>query len=127
MKNLILAILVPLIFMSCSTKNIDSETFIKLTKLVDSGKYETALPIFDSLSTIYDDKNLKAAHVRSLVLYGNYLMYESDFPPKVKYPGALKQYKQALQIDPNNTEARENAKLITSIYSQMGREIPEQN
>ncbi len=43
---------------------------------------------------------------------------------KVKYPRALRLYREALKLDPNNKEAKANKKMIEDIYRSMGRPIP---
>ncbi len=114
-----------LILMSCSEKKVDANSLSKVNQLVENGKYEEALTLLTPLSNDFpNDENLKATQVRTLILYGNYLMFDSPLPPKEKYPGALKQYRSALEIDPTNSEANENIQMITSIYKSMGREIP---
>ncbi len=54
----------------------------------------------------------------------NYLMYEANLSPKKKYKPALKRYNRVLELDPNNTEAKDNKKQIEDIYQSMGKPIP---
>lgn len=48
----------------------------------------------------------------------------SDKPSHVKYPGALKLFREAAKADPTNQEAKDGADMIVSIYKQMGKPIP---
>lgn len=48
----------------------------------------------------------------------------SDEPPRVKYPNALKYYREAAKTDPNNEKAKQNVDLIVGIYKQMGKTPP---
>ena len=41
-----------------------------------------------------------------------------------KYEAAFPVYERVLALDPNNREAKTNAKLIEDIYRSMGRPIP---
>jgi hypothetical protein len=43
---------------------------------------------------------------------------------KVKYPKALRLYREVLQTDPKNKEAKENKERIEMIYRSMGKPIP---
>lgn len=70
------------------------------------------------------DANLKKKYVQATVDFGTATMMSGDLTPKVKYPGALKLYREALKVDPKNKVALENKKMIEDIYRSMGREIP---
>ncbi|MBS1705952.1 MAG: hypothetical protein JST40_08765 [Armatimonadetes bacterium] len=70
------------------------------------------------------DAKLKSAYVKATVTFGTTTMNSPTLTPKDKYPKALKLYREALKVDPNNKEAKNNAELIESIYKQMGRPIP---
>lgn len=54
----------------------------------------------------------------------NYLMFEANLSPKKKYKPALQRYNRVLEIDPGNSEAKENKKQIEDIYTSMGMPIP---
>jgi hypothetical protein len=61
--------------------------------------------------------------VRATVAYATAVMNGSG-PPRVKYGKALDLYNEALKLDHNNEEAKNNRDLILSIYKQMGRTPP---
>ena len=44
--------------------------------------------------------------------------------PRQKYPESLQLYEDALKLDPKNSEAEENKKLILDIYKSMGKTPP---
>ncbi|HVT14486.1 MAG TPA: hypothetical protein VHE55_19655 [Fimbriimonadaceae bacterium] len=48
----------------------------------------------------------------------------SDEPPRVKYPNALKYYREAAKTDPTNEKAKQNVDLIVGIYKQMRKTPP---
>jgi tetratricopeptide (TPR) repeat protein len=52
-------------------------------------------------------------------------MLDPAVPPREKYPQALKMFREALQLDPNNALAKDGIKLIEDIYKSMGRPVPE--
>jgi len=43
---------------------------------------------------------------------------------KIRYRQALRLYRDVLKVDPTNFEAKNNSKLIISIYKQLGKPIP---
>jgi len=49
---------------------------------------------------------------------------QSDSPPNVKYPAALKLYREVAKIDPQNSHATYWVKQITDIYASMGKQPP---
>ncbi len=54
----------------------------------------------------------------------NYLMFEANLSPRKKYKPALQRYRRVLELDPGNSEAKENKKQIEDIYQSMGMPIP---
>lgn len=70
------------------------------------------------------DRKLKANFVKATVELGTTVMMSPLLSPKEKYPRALRLYREALQLDPQNKEALNNKKLIENIYQQMGRPVP---
>jgi hypothetical protein len=70
-----------------------------------------------------DDKS-KAGFVKATVELATATMNSPELAPREKYPQALKLYKEALALDPDNKEALENKKMIEDIYKSMGREVP---
>jgi tetratricopeptide (TPR) repeat protein len=71
----------------------------------------------------------KDPKVRSnFVAAGNRLatrtMTADSLPPRMKYPTALRLYREVLKVEPKNYEAKNNSEMIISIYKSMGRPIP---
>lgn len=54
----------------------------------------------------------------------NYLMFEANLSPKKKYKPALQRYRRVLELDPGNSEAKENKQQIEDIYQSMGMPVP---
>ena len=47
-----------------------------------------------------------------------------DGPPNVKYPGALKLYREVLKTDATNSHAQKEIKLMEDIYASLGKPVP---
>jgi tetratricopeptide (TPR) repeat protein len=91
----------------------------KLAKLEKS--YKETKAAYLKLKT---DEPKKKAYVAATVKLATATMHSPILGAKVKYPKALRLYREALTIDPHNKEAAGNKQLIVDIYKQMGREIP---
>ncbi len=68
-----------------------------------------------------DKKRLAAAYAGR----GFSRMYDDKAGQRVRYRMALKDFRVALQNDPNNDKAKTNKKKIEDIYASMGRPVPE--
>lgn len=55
---------------------------------------------------------------------GTIHMNDGAAPPRLKYRAALKDFRQALQLDPANTTAKQGKQLIEQIYQSLGRPVP---
>ena len=110
----------------CGEKKADPAKIEEANKLIASKDFDKGIPMIDDMAkSSPSDEMVKKAQVSAHMQYANYFMYESSLPPKEKYPSALKQYRFVAEIDPTNTEAKQNINLIEGIYSQMGRPIPQ--
>jgi tetratricopeptide (TPR) repeat protein len=124
-RVLVLSALYVLLVAGCAEKKADPAKIDEATKLITGKQFEKGIAILDNLAkSSPNDEVLKKTLVDAHVQYGNYFMYESTFPPKEKYPSALRQYRIVAELDPKNVEAKQNISLIEGIYSQMGRTIP---
>ena len=70
------------------------------------------------------DKTVRAKFVAAADRYATAMMVESTLPPRLRYPGALRIYREVLKVDPKNAEARNNSKMIVDVYKSMGRPVP---
>jgi len=71
------------------------------------------------------DATAKQKYVAATVKLGTADMSSDALDRKVKYKKALQLYREALKVDPNNVEAKNNKQLIESIYKSMGRPVPQ--
>jgi hypothetical protein len=70
------------------------------------------------------DAKLKAEVAEANYQVGFVMMNDANLPPRVKYPGALKKYRRALELNPKHAQAATQKKTIEDIYRSMGREVP---
>jgi hypothetical protein len=70
------------------------------------------------------DKKVRTAFVVAADRYATAMMVESTLPPRMRYPGALRIYREVLKVDPKNSEALNNSKMIVDVYKSMGRPVP---
>jgi hypothetical protein len=70
------------------------------------------------------DVAAKKNYAAALTEYGEVMMLDETIPPRTRYPEALKLYRKALVVDPTNTKAKENLKMIEDVYKKMGKEVP---
>jgi tetratricopeptide (TPR) repeat protein len=94
----------------------EKATLAKLTKEQTSAKAAFAKKPKDA--------KVKKAYVDSTVKLATASMVSPALSPREKYPTALKYYREALKVDPNNKEAKNNSEMIISIYKSMGRPVP---
>ncbi len=71
------------------------------------------------------DAGAKKAYIASALKLANDTMVSPPLAPRVKYPKAIRLYREVLKVDPKNKEALKNKKLIEDIYKSMGRPVPQ--
>jgi tetratricopeptide (TPR) repeat protein len=100
---------------------------------VDKAKKQIAAKQYDEaiagLEASYKS-NPKSAEVKktlaeAYLAKGDSMMYNESLPPRMKYPGALKAYRQVLVYDKENKKAQSGINTIEGIYKSMGRPIPQ--
>jgi hypothetical protein len=71
-----------------------------------------------------NDPGARSFFVRAGDRFATATMTSNVLAPRVKYPKALRLYREVLKVDPHNREAMANAKLIEDVYRSMHRPIP---
>ena len=95
-------------------------------KLSKDGKHEEAIAALEAgMKKAPKNAALKPALSEAHTAYGESLMLNKDLPPFRKYPGALKQFRKAVEYDPKNQKAKEHIATIEGIYKSMGRPVPQ--
>lgn len=87
----------------------------EMTKAADDAEAK-----FQKSKSDYDKKEC----IQKQLAAANYLMFEANLSPKKKYKPALQRYRRVLELDPGNSEAKENKQQIEDIYQSMGMPIP---
>jgi tetratricopeptide (TPR) repeat protein len=126
MKYALIAVTVAVLAAGCSEPKADAGKLQHALALVDSGYYQQGL---DELAAVAksspNDPALKTSLIAAHMKFGHFYMFNDTLSPKIKYPNALRQYREVLKLDPNVQEAKDNAQQIIDIYKMMGREVPE--
>lgn len=95
-------------------------------KLTKDGKHEEAIAALEAeMKKAPKNAALKPALSEAHTAYGESLMFNKDLPPFRKYPGALRQFRKAVEYDPKNQKAKEHIATIEGIYKSMGRPVPQ--
>jgi hypothetical protein len=69
------------------------------------------------------DAKLKAEVAEANYQVGHTMMYNDSLPPRIKYRGALKLFRRAMELNPKHAQAAADRKQIEDIYKQMGMPI----
>ena len=127
MKNFLMLLSVALLF-GCSEPKVDVDKMNHANAQINRGEYEDGIKTLDEMGKKSpSDPALKQSRVQAHMKYATFFMYNDSLPPKVKYPTALKHYREVLKLDPSNADAKEQAQMIVDIYKSMGREVPAEN
>lgn len=90
------------------------------------GKFEQAISALEAEHKAKPkDDEVRLALADAKLQYGESVMNDRQLPPFRKYPTALRQFRQVLELDKNNKKAQSNIALIEGIYKQMGRPVPQ--
>ena len=125
MKYALPLIAVLFLMMGCTEQKADATKLSHANALVNTGNYEEGIKALDEIAKASpNDPALRQSLLSAHMKFGHFYMFNDTLPPKVKYPGALHQYREVLKIDPNNQDAKDNAQQIIDIYKMMGRDVP---
>jgi tetratricopeptide (TPR) repeat protein len=94
-------------------------------KKIADKKYDEAIA---QLETAYKSKpsgDVKKALADAYMAKADAFMADQNSPPRVKYPTALRSYREVLKYDSNNQKAKQNIAQIEGIYKSMGRPVPQ--
>ena len=69
--------------------------------------------------------DVKKALVEANMAKADFFMNDPGTPPRVKYPTALKAYREVLKYEKDNGKAKQNIATIEGIYKSMGRPVPQ--
>jgi tetratricopeptide (TPR) repeat protein len=125
MKFSMIVLTAAALLIGCSEPKADAEKLNHANALVNTGNFEEGVKALDEMAkTSPNDAALKQSLITAHLKYGHFFLMNDTLAPKVKYPNALKHYREVLKLDPNNQDAKDNAQQIVDIYKMMGREVP---
>ncbi len=125
MKFTLIVLTAAALLIGCSEPKADAEKLNHANALVNTGNFEEGVKALDEMAkTSPNDAALKQSLITGHLKYGHFFLMNDTLAPKVKYPNALKHYREVLKLDPNNQDAKDNAQQIVDIYKMMGREVP---
>ncbi|WP_321473865.1 tetratricopeptide repeat protein [uncultured Paludibaculum sp.] len=119
-KTVLMTLVAAACLLAANPKVTEAEAKVK------AGKFEEAFALLDPLHKANPkdaevNKVLAEAHLK----YGDSFMYNESLPPRQKYRPALKQYREVLNYDAANKDAKTKIGMIEGIYKQMGMPIPQ--
>ena len=94
-------------------------------KKIADKKYDEAIAQLESASKGKPQPEVTKALVDAHLAKADSFMYNDAVPPRVKYPTALRAYREALKLDKSNKKAQQGVDTIEGIYKSMGRPVPQ--
>ena len=94
-------------------------------KKIADKKFDEAIAQLEGAYKAKPGADVKKALVEANLAKGDYFMNDPGTPPRVKYPTALKAYREVLKYDKENGKAKQNIATIEGIYKSMGRPVPQ--
>ena len=94
-------------------------------KKIAEKKYDEAITQLETANKEKPNAELKTALADAYLAKADSIMADQNNPPRIKYPTALRAYREVLKYDSANQKAKEQIGQIESIYKSMGRPIPQ--
>ena len=94
-------------------------------KKVTEKKFDDAISQLETANKAKPSAELKKALADANMAKADSFMADPALPPRAKYVGALKAYREVLKYDKTNKKAQENINTIEGIYKSMGRPVPQ--
>lgn len=95
-------------------------------KKITEKKYDEAITLLETAHKAKPQSaELKKALGDAYLAKGDSFMYNDALPPRMKYPTALRAYREVLKYDKENKKAKQGIATIEGIYKSMGRPVPQ--
>ena len=94
-------------------------------KQIAAKKYDEAIAQLEAAHKAKPRAEVKTALADAYLAKGDSFMYNDALPPRMKYPTALRAYREVLKYDKDNKKARTGIDTIEGIYKSMGRPVPQ--
>ena len=118
-RNLLLGIAVSTVLLAASP------TVEEARKKIAEKKYDEAITQLETANKAKPTAELKKALADANLAKADSVMNDPNAPPRMKYPSALRAYREVLKYDSANQKAKDQIAQIEGIYKQMGRPIPQ--
>ena len=102
-----------------------ADTLADARKMLAGKKYDEAIALLESANKTKSTPEVKKALAEANLAKGDAFMADNAVAPRVKYPTALRAYREALKYDKDNKKAQQNIATIEGIYKSMGRPVPQ--
>jgi tetratricopeptide (TPR) repeat protein len=94
-------------------------------KKIADKKFDEAITQLETAHKAKPQPEVKKALGEAHLAKAESFMYNEQLPPRMKYPTALKHYREVLKYDKENKTAQNGITTIESIYKSMGRPVPQ--
>ena len=94
-------------------------------KNIAAKKFDEAISQLEAANKAKPQPEIKKALGEAYLAKADSFMTDESVPPRVKYPTALRAYREVLKYDKDNKKAQEGINTIEGIYKSMGRPIPQ--
>lgn len=94
-------------------------------KKIAAKQWDEAIAQLEGANRAKPSAEVKKALIDAHMAKGDFYMNDQGTPPRVKYPTALKSYREVLKLDKDNAKAKQNIATIEGIYKSMGRPVPQ--
>jgi hypothetical protein len=95
-------------------------------KMIADKKWDEGIAQLDKAYKSTPSAEVKKALADAHLAKADFFMNDQATPPRVKYPTALREYRNVLKYDKENAKAKQNIATIEGIYKSMGRPVPQQ-
>jgi hypothetical protein len=94
-------------------------------KKIADKKWDEAILQLEGANKTKPSPEVKKALIDAHLAKADFFMNDQATPPRVKYPTALRNYRDVLKYDKDNAKAKQNIATIEGIYKSMGRPVPQ--
>jgi tetratricopeptide (TPR) repeat protein len=94
-------------------------------KKITDKKYDEAITQLEGAYKAKQSPEVKKALADANMAKGDAFMNDESVPPRVKYPTALRAYREVLKYEKDNKKAQSQIATIEGIYKSMGRPVPQ--
>lgn len=94
-------------------------------KKIAAKQYDDAITQLEAAYKAKPQPDVKKALADAYLAKGDAFMNNDSVPPRMKYPTALRAYREVLKYDKENKKAQQGIEQIEGVYKSMGRPVPQ--